>query len=283
MRSLAEGISLCLARSLYTRIGRMYIGAQRTPKRRRNPDTLGPPTSVLCQHVARIVVVFSMLSGRDFVATYSRLSVYAEYHNPSVLDPRFLAANGIVPDTWVHSEATNGWQYSEVRFQNNFTVSLGTRSFDIEDRRVVTMEGELSVFDVGSRYLGLMQFVNYQSLSVSIVRELEVPNASLFLTQRFLHPALRTDDLSYLRMDPRFRFGIGDWRVNLWFYPGSLTSSNGQTVESLAANVQATYDSVDSAESARLAIVGWPNIQEVIDRVANDLLGRNDDNVSEPC
>lgn len=223
-----------------------------------------------------------MLSGRDFVATYLRLSVYAEYHNPSILDRRFLAVNGIVPDTWVHAEATNGWQYSEVRFQNNFTVSLGTRSFDIEDRRNVIIEGEPSVFDVGSRYLGLIQFANYRSLSVSIVRQLEVPNASLILTQRFLHPAFRTDDLSYLRMDPRFRFGIGAWRVNLWFYPGDLASSNGETVESLATNVQATYDSVDSAESARMAIAGWPNIQGVIDRVTNDLLGRNDDNVFEP-
>lgn len=223
-----------------------------------------------------------MFANQDFITTYSRLSVYAEYHNPSVLDPRFLAVNGIIPDSWVHTEATNSWEYSEVRFQNNFSVSLGARSLEIEDRRSVVIDGEPSVFDVGSRYLGLIQFANYQSLAVSIVSQLQVPNASLFLTQRFLHPAFLTDDLSYLRMDPRFRFGIGDWRVNLWFYPGVLTSPSGETAESLTTNVQATYDRVDGAESARMVIAGWPGIRGVIDRVTGHLLGRNDDDASEP-
>ena len=217
-----------------------------------------------------------MLAHREFTLTYSKLSVYAEYHNPSILNARFLSENGIVPDHWLFADANSGWEFSQVRYQNNFSISLGANALDVEDRRRGLIDGDPTVVEAVSSYLNVVRMVNYRSLAANLIWERPTQNPGQFLTERFLNPAFQTEDFGYLRMDPRFRFAVSGWRVNLWFYTSWLTQPTDETRESLSVNVQATSQAVDSVGSAQAIVEGWPAVQEVIERVAHDLLWRED-------
>ena len=216
-----------------------------------------------------------MVTSTEFTLTYSNMSVHAEYHNPSILSARFLAENGIVPDHWVFADASSGWQFSQVRYQNNFSVSLGTRTLDVEDRRRAVVDGDPTTVDAVCRYLDVVQLVNYRSLAANLVWEMPLENPAQFLTERFLHPVFHSDDFGYLRMDPRFKFAVGGWSINLWLYSAWLTQPTDETAESLSVNVQANSEAVDHVDAARAIAGHWPAVQEVIKRVVHDLLWRN--------
>ena len=199
-----------------------------------------------------------------------------EYHNPSILTARFLSEYGIVPEHWIFADASSGWQFSQVRYQNNFTVSLGPSTLDVEDRRRAVPDGETTAVEVVSRYLEAVQLVNYRSLAAHLVWESPRQDPGQFLTNRFLHPTFRNGDLSYLLMDPRFRFAVGNWNINAWLYAAWLTQPEDDTAQSLSVNVQATSGAVENVNAARETVAGWPAIQEVIELVVHDLVWRDD-------
>ena len=217
-----------------------------------------------------------MPTASEFIPTYSKLSVHAEYHNPSMLNARFLAENGIVPDRWVFADASSGWQFSQVRYQNDFSVSLGTMTLDIEDRRRAVVEDDPTVVDAVCRYLDVVRLVNYRSLAAHLIWERPFKNPAQFLTERFLSAAFKNDDFSYLLMDPRFRFAVSGWNINLWLYAAWLTQPTDETAESLSVSVQATSQVVDNVDAARADAERWPAVQGVIEQVVYDLLWRND-------
>ena len=221
-----------------------------------------------------------MLAHSQFVLTNSKLSVYAEYHNPSILNERFLSENGIVPHSWPLADASSSWQFSQVRYQNNFSVSLSANALDVEDNRRVPIDGDPTAVEAVSRYLDVVQMVNYRSLAANLVWERPTQNPGLLLTERFLNPGFQNEDFGYLRMDPRFRFAVNGWRVNLWLYSAWLIQPTNEMPESLSINVQATSQAVDSVASARAIVEQWPAVQEVIERVALDLLWRYELGVS---
>ena len=222
-----------------------------------------------------------MLKDHDFIRTYSGVVIHAEYHVPSILSPEFLLANEIVPGNWEHGESMIGMYHGRVIYQNNVSISLDATELQIEDNRNMSPDVRSVAFDIADRYLAAVQLVNYQRAAVTMGYDAPMQDSGLFLTERFLRSAFHTGARAYVRMDPRFRFSVGEWDVNMWMSAGLLVQATGQTVETLRINIDGTTKpSVQGIESTRVAINQWTQIQPVIETVAIDLIWGDDSNDS---
>lgn len=223
-----------------------------------------------------------MLTHRGFHPIWSKVSLDAEYHNPSILTPRFLTEFEIVPNHWQCGDANSSARYAEVNYQHNFSFSVGDNVLEIEDLRRGVGESEPTVFQIAARYLEVVQLVNYTGLDVTLRSDLLLPDAYGILHRRFLHPFFQSEDLNYLRMTPRFVFTVGDWSITLRFSQGNVRVSEGETSETLSAEVFANFSAPLNVDLAHRAARDWPTTQEVVERVAEDLLWREYDDNSEP-
>ena len=222
-----------------------------------------------------------MLAHRGFHPILSRVSLDAEYHNPSILTPRFLSEYGIVPAHWAYADASSSLRYAEVRYQHNFAFDADPDVLEIEDLRRGVSDSEPSVFQVAARYLEVVQLVNYSGLDVTLRSDALYPGAGAVLHSRFLHPYFQTDDFDYLQMTPRFIFAVGDWSITLRFSQGSVSTQDSNAAETLSVEVFANFNAPVDVGSANRAMNDWPSIQRTIEGVAEDLLWRDHDIVSQ--
>ena len=210
-----------------------------------------------------------MFTDRECFRTYSSAGVYAENHNPAVLEPYVLAHIGMVPEEWNYVETTRGPEFSRIRYANGVLITLDKADFKVEDSRPHTPEGDPTLLRIVDKYLTAATTVSHRRLYTNSVWEIPMQQPGQFLTGRFLDGAYRTPEFGYLQMDPRFRFNIADWAIYLWLYPGWMPQDNGVFVETMGVGVRAACDNVGES---RRAIDQWEEVQGVVGFVTSALL-----------
>ena len=214
----------------------------------------------------------TMFREHGFVRTMSEVRVYAEYHVPSMLTPEFLASNAIVPQYWGYGESLRRMHEAWVTYQNGVSIFLTAAELQIKDNRSAFPEAVPECFDVAQRYLAAMQLVDFQSFVVTLELKKPMEDPGLFLTNRFLRPEFYTGEWAYMRVDPRFRFRLGVWDINMLMSPGLVTQVNGQIVQALTLSVESTaYKGEQGRGAIGAAVMQWANVQGTIEEIATEL------------
>lgn len=161
--------------------------------------------------------------------------VVAEYHNPTILNPDFLARNNIVPDDW-------GWKLGEdcfstpplaqVKYENGVSLLC-------EQSKLQVVDGSESVDPAGSpvdviavSYLRTLPHVRYTGLGVNFKAMIPCEQPSRVLMDRFLqdgpwsNPEQRLEDMGL-----RLVYAIDHGRLRLSLDAGEVRSEEMQDVQ----------------------------------------------------
>lgn len=118
--------------------------------------------------------------------------VLAEAHNPTILHPAFLSAQGIVPPDWHLAEPPFCTPaMSVVKFSNQVVFTAELNKFMVRDD--APAENTL-LPGLALRYIEVLPHVHYSAVGVNFSGFAECPNAESWLINRFLRPGPGNDD-----------------------------------------------------------------------------------------
>jgi len=154
--------------------------------------------------------------------------VVAEHHNPTILNPDFLARNTIVPDDW-------GWKRSDdcvstppvaqVKYENGVSLLCEQSKLQVVDgSESVDPAGSL-VDDIAVSYLRTLPHVRYTGLGVNFKAMIPCEQPSSALMDRFLkdgpwsNPEQRPEDMGL-----RLVYAIDHGRLRLSLDAGEVRS-----------------------------------------------------------
>ena len=89
--------------------------------------------------------------------------VVGQAHNPTILNPDFLAAEGIVPKSWNWSvsETITTPPLSMVRYMNGVTITVEPNKLQVTDPNVENGPGDSKVTEIASEYVRVLPHVRY--------------------------------------------------------------------------------------------------------------------------
>ena len=109
-------------------------------------------------------------------------------HNPTILNPDFLAGQRIVPKSW-------GWEVAEtittpplamVRYENGVTVTVEQNKIQISDPNVEDGPEQSKVTDIAAAYVEILPHVQYTAVGNNFQSLIPKPNPGDYLKERFL-------------------------------------------------------------------------------------------------
>ena len=148
-----------------------------------------------------------MANELSFVLTSIAVVVTANHHNPSILNPEFLASQGIVPQDWevLDSMTTPGLSVVNYKERPQWILEQGAL------RIIESCEGEFQdsyeVHDLATKYIDKVRVVPYRSLGLNCQIWTQLKDPERWLTERFLSTEVRSQNLQDLKLEPRFTFG----------------------------------------------------------------------------
>lgn len=169
--------------------------------------------------------------------------VVAEHHNPTILNPDFLARNNIVPDDW-------GWKLGEdcfstpplaqVKYENGVSLLCEQSKLQVVDGCERVDPGKSPVDAIVERYLRTLPHVRYTGLGVNFKAMIPCEQPSSALMDRFLKEGPWSDPDQRLEdMGLRLVYAIDHGRMRLSLDAGDVRSKEqqgGQTAILAGAN-----------------------------------------------
>jgi hypothetical protein len=117
--------------------------------------------------------------------------VSGETHNPTILNPDFLAIRNIVPEEWEWSTAdqvVTTPALSVVSYTNGLSITVEPNKLQIIDPEVRVSDGPLSskAAEIARRYVSTLPHVRYTAVGINFFSAVEVPKPDTYLKDRFL-------------------------------------------------------------------------------------------------
>lgn len=109
-------------------------------------------------------------------------------HNPSILNPDFLAAQGIVSEGW-------GWKLAEtfttppmalVRYEQRVSIRIEPNRLEVIDDGLAEDPTASKAADIASAYASALPHVHYTSVGINFQSILEASSPEEFLKARFV-------------------------------------------------------------------------------------------------
>jgi len=114
--------------------------------------------------------------------------VVGQAHNPTILNPDFLAAEGIVPKSW-------NWSVSEtittpplamVRYSNGTTITVEPHKLQVTDPNVENGPRNSKVMEIASAYVRVLPHVRYTAAGNNFQSLIQRDAPGEYLKSRFL-------------------------------------------------------------------------------------------------
>ncbi len=117
--------------------------------------------------------------------------ISGETHNPTILNPDFLAIRNIVPNEWEWSTAdqvVTTPALSVVSYTNGLSISVEPNKLQIIDPGVQVGDGPFSskAAEIARRYVSTLPHVRYTAVGINFFSAVDVPNPGTYLKDRFL-------------------------------------------------------------------------------------------------
>jgi len=114
--------------------------------------------------------------------------VAGQAHNPTILNPDFLAAEGIVPKSWdweVDDTLTTP-PFAVVRYKNGVTVTVEPFKLQVMDPNVEDGPERSKVDQIASAYVKTLKYVHYTGVGNNFQTVLRIDSPERFLKSLFL-------------------------------------------------------------------------------------------------
>lgn len=108
-----------------------------------------------------------MAAVSDIIAINMSVVITAATHNPSILNPNFLTANNIVPDSWDVKETITTPALSYIQYANAVDVRVDPAKLIITLGDPDNLEKDTSIYDVAKAYVSILNYVPYQHLGLN--------------------------------------------------------------------------------------------------------------------
>ena len=114
--------------------------------------------------------------------------VVGKAHNPTILNPDFLALRGIVPPEW-------GWEVDEtittppfaiVRYKSGVAVNVEPNKLQVTDMMANGDPRQSKAAEVAAAYVGTLPHVRYTAVGLNFHSVVEVGSPETYLKNRFL-------------------------------------------------------------------------------------------------
>lgn len=114
--------------------------------------------------------------------------VVGKTHNPSILNPDFLAINEIVPKEW-------NWEIAEtvttppiamVRYTNGLTVTVEPNKLQVADMDVGDDPAKSKAAAIAQKYVATLPHVHYAAVGINFQSIVEIADPGDFLKNKFL-------------------------------------------------------------------------------------------------
>ena len=114
--------------------------------------------------------------------------IAGEAHNPTILNPDFLAAEGIVPKSWNWSatETITTPPLAFVRYSNGVTITVEPNKLQVTDSNVEHGLHNSKVTDIASAYVQVLPHVRYTALGTNFQSIIQRDTPEEYLKERFL-------------------------------------------------------------------------------------------------
>ena len=111
--------------------------------------------------------------------------VTAEFHNPSILNPDFLAACEIVPEDWVATERLTTPPLSVVKYDNGVRLTVDQTKLAVIQEGAADLSRSNLVHDIARAYLSKLPHVPYRDLGLNCQVSVRKERPRRWLLNRF--------------------------------------------------------------------------------------------------
>ena len=213
----------------------------------------------------------------SFVLTSVSVVVTANHHNPSILTPDFLTAQGIVPQDWEVLDSMTTPGVSAIHYSERLQWTLDQGALRIVEPCEGAFQDRYEVHDLATRYIDKVRVVPYRSLGLNCQVWTPLKDPGRWLTERFLSTEFQTPNLINLRMEPRFSFGsnqaVPDAIVNLSVNSGQVERPGEHPVDAAIIDCNVHHPGPLDAERLISAIGQWAVHQDAIKEALYLLFG----------
>lgn len=114
--------------------------------------------------------------------------VVGDAHNPTILNPDFLASQRIVPKSW-------GWEVAEtittpplamVRYENGVNVTVEQNKIQVSGSNVEDEQDRSKITEIAAAYVEILPHVRYTAVGNNFQGLISKPNPGDYLKERFL-------------------------------------------------------------------------------------------------
>lgn len=156
----------------------------------------------------------------------------AEHHNPTILNPDFLARNQIVPDEW-------GWSLGEdcfstpplaqVKYENGISLLCEQSKLQVVDSGTIVDPATSPVDAIAVKYLRTLPHVRYTGLGVNFKAIIPCDQPGNALMERFLKPGPWSEPSQRLKdIGLRLVYAIDQGRLRLSLDGGEVRAADGE-------------------------------------------------------
>ncbi len=112
--------------------------------------------------------------------------ILGETHNPTILNPDFLAMRDIVPTGWTTDQVITTPAFSVVSYANGLSVTVEPNRLQVADADSSALPPKSKAIDIAQRYVGTLPHVRYTAVGTNFGSAVDVPGAETYLSNRFL-------------------------------------------------------------------------------------------------
>lgn len=114
--------------------------------------------------------------------------ILGETHNPTILNPDFLAIRDIVPAEWEWAidQVVTTPAFSVVGYTNGVSVTVEPNKLQVVDGGEGTMPPDSKATAIAQRYVSVLPHVRYTAVGTNFASAIDVADPETYLRNRFL-------------------------------------------------------------------------------------------------
>lgn len=148
------------------------------------------------------------------------LVVIANDHNPTIINPNFLAQQEIIKSDWgwsVTGEPITTPPFAMVTYSNGVTITVETNKLQVTDDSG-TSPVQSKIEEIVKKYVKVLQHIPYKAVGINFRSTVNFENPGAFLKQHFLRKGnWDTDHHPLQSMGLKLVYSLSDGRIVLTF------------------------------------------------------------------
>ena len=160
--------------------------------------------------------------------------VLAKHHNPTILHPSFLAAEGIVPSDWeVSEQPVSTPVFAMVKYKNGIVFNVEQNRFQVGRDELKDDVEESHLLALACKYVQKLPHVKYESVGINFKGFIECADPEKFVMDRFLKAGIADFNGAHPQASGfRFVYQLNDVRLRLLFDSGKVKRTDNENERS---------------------------------------------------